>query len=790
MSKRLWIHGHWHLKGSLFVFGCVLLLAFWMRIQGKSWIPEGQFTGYDAYLYYWQAQIVSEHGHLPARDMSRWLPLGRDLGQSLNLYSYVLAYAHKAIALCFPEVSLYQVCVYTPPVCFVIGLGALCIFLFHTYGLLFSAITGVLLATFIGTIGRSAAGFGDRDSWCFMLAVLATTTYLASLQAQHPYKRLLWTLTSGGIVFLGGLSWEAFGFFILIILSLELWKFCTTETEQHLKTYALWVFMFVPGLFLASPAYRNGYGFAAHIAVLLLLPPMVVFFLRSKRYLLLDVSERLRPYARHIAWFLTLSSVAVSVCYVVMNLDRFDHIAYRHHGNRLMQSIGELEAPSFYYWKERYGKFIFLGSLGLVIESLRIWKWKAIPLGASLAFFFATTFFRWPISQFLGTEVCNTLFFVSLVFVLIGIGIASTREEKSAMELVTLFIIVWALLWFSLARDGKRFGFFIGIPLAFGTASLLLLFPWHLIQILKTKLPAYVTHSWVVPSVTLISFAFLLFFPAFGGHAARALKASANIRKAVPGLGEEMEMFQWINTTLPENTVMAAHWSYGSQFNVLGGVKTIIDQDHYIPHWIHLYYRHVFCGQSEQEALTFLKTHGATHLMLTQRQLISRAPSLSFIGSDALGDRRFDFITLHRDRNNTTKTHTRLLPRRGSPLAAVNIVATSIKKHLVTIKFKTEDTISKEVVWDANTPAVIDLEESGIILYFDLEGKPYIGYYIPKQGWNSLAVKLFIRGAHSSAFVPIYQGNTAEPIKIKVWKIRYPPEVKPNPKYLATQSEK
>ena len=122
-------------------------------------------------------------------------------------------------------------------------------------------------------------------------------------------------------------------------------------------------------------------------------------------------------------------------------------------------------------------------------------------------------------------------------------------------------------------------------------------------------------------------------------------------------------------------------------------------------------------------------------------------------------------------------------------MAAVNIIATSTEKYLVTIKFKTEDIISKEVVWNANTPAVINLEESGVILYFDLEGKPYIGYYIPKQGWNSLAVRLFMRGAHSSAFVPIYQGNPAEPIKIKVWEIRYPLEIKPNPIYLATEPE-
>ena len=74
--------------GPWIVFGGILLLAFWIRIQGVGTIPDGQFTGNDPYLYYWQAQMVTEQGRLPARDMHRWLLLGRDLGQSLNAYPY------------------------------------------------------------------------------------------------------------------------------------------------------------------------------------------------------------------------------------------------------------------------------------------------------------------------------------------------------------------------------------------------------------------------------------------------------------------------------------------------------------------------------------------------------------------------------------------------------------------------------------------------------------------------------------------------------------------------------
>ena len=278
----------------LFILLCV---AFWIRIHGVDTIPEGQFTANDAYLYYWQAQIISENGRLPARDMQRWVPVGRDLGQTLNFYSYTLAYAHKLLSPLFPNLSLYQVTLYAPAVCFCIGLAALCFFLYHTSGLLFASTVGILMATLPGTIERSAAGFCDRDSWCFMIGLLAVLTYLASLRTQHR-KRLFWTLTSGVIVFFGGLSWEGFGVFLGIILFIELWRFLSSETEADLQYYLLWILTFVPTLFIVSPAYRHGEGFATHLFAFMLMPPLVLFSIRCLRHLLITkgaLAEQIRP---------------------------------------------------------------------------------------------------------------------------------------------------------------------------------------------------------------------------------------------------------------------------------------------------------------------------------------------------------------------------------------------------------------------------------------------------------------------------------------------------------------
>ena len=108
----------------------------------------------------------------------------------------------------------------------------------------------------------------------------------------------------------------------------------------------------------------------------------------------------------------------------------------------------------------------------------------------------------------------------------------------------------------------------------------------------------------------------ILFLPPLGAHATRAVYAATRMRKATP-INAVKNALHWMTTALPDTTIVAAHWAYGSQLNVLGGVKTIIDQDTYLQNWILLYNQHVHNAKTEREALEYLKTHGTTHLMLT-----------------------------------------------------------------------------------------------------------------------------------------------------------------------------
>ncbi len=447
--------------GTIAILLSILSLTFWIRIQGVEGIPEGQFSSNDAYVFYSQAQTISKQGHLPERDMQRWLPNGRDNRQFLSLYAYTLAYTHKGITLFFHKVTLYHVQLYAPVVCFILGLAVLLLFLIKYYGLLFATVVGVLLATFPGTIVRSTAGFSDRDAWCWMLAIFVTIVYLHKERMQTGRRRTLTTAFCGFIVFLGGLSWEAFGVFVLIILSAEIWKFCTSDTEDNLKEYVLWMIMFVPWLYLISPAYHSGYGFSTYVGPLMLAPSLALLVLKSIRYLLLRFVKQLRPYARQLAWGFTLFGIAAGGIYVFFQYNTFATTAFPFMENRLMKTVAELSEPGLIDWVDRYGSMFILGSIGLIATAAYYWRWNGFPFVIGLVLFCTTTFLLDPLNNWIGSPGGYRLFILAFALTVIGFGIASTRKQQQQQyELDLMMLLVWCFLWGGFTRTGIRYVFF------------------------------------------------------------------------------------------------------------------------------------------------------------------------------------------------------------------------------------------------------------------------------------------------------------------------------------------
>ena len=773
--------------------GILLCIAFWIRIQGVTHLPDEQFTGADPYLYYWQAQTIAENGHLPARDMHRWVPLGRDLGQTLNLYSYALAYTHKAVATVFANISLYQVCLYMPVICFCIALVSLCLFLYHTHGCLFSSIVGVLLATLPSSIERSAAGFGDRDAWCLMLGILAVVTYLAALQTETSRKRLIWTLTSGFIVFLGGISWEGFGVFLSVIIVVEICRYLAAATEDGLGFYLLWVLCFVPTLYLASPAYRSGYGFAEHLAAFVLVPPIVLLGIRGIRYFLLSKVERLRPHARTLSLGLTLACGTLAIGYVLIQHPTFAATTVPLSQTPLMQTIGELHAPDLKYWVFRYGSLFIIGSLGLLTTLYPLRKRHGTVLAILFALFCLTTFFRVPLDKLFGVRLGNILFGLTTASSAVGLCVVAWfRKAKSPHGDLFSATGAWFIVWVALSRDALRYDFFLGVPLAFFTAALI----QSLANTISRKLrhSKYTTdvfrkdiqHAPLKTCAAGALLALLMFCPPVA-YTQRSLFAARGLRPAIPGNTLLLQAFHWMKKELPETAIVAASTGYGTQLNVRAGVKTITDPDHFIPHWIHLYARHVSSSTDEKETLAFLKTHGTTHLLLTEKDLRHNA-TYAFIGGYE-NAKQFKPHPLH----VTSKRgggEQRLTGLKQTPFAALTFNAAA--PQVLTARLRTGELVKLPAVTYLGDRQEKKLSEhteipyGGTVLYFDEHQHLEKAYYLPSCAWKSIAGRLYFQGDFPDIFVPVYPTTNFENSMVKVWKLHYPSDIHPDVKYLKT----
>jgi len=246
---------------------------------------------------------------------------------------------------------------------------------------------------------------------------------------------------------------------------------------------------------------------------------------------------------------------------------------------------------------------------------------------APFTLFALTIFFREPFEKYLWNASQNTLFFSLIVaYSTIAFLFAAVRQ-KSIQPHASIIVAFTAffLLWGALARDARRHDLFLSVPLAFFTteairylAHLLSEKIWHS-KYMSDVFRQDVQKHKLKTCLILGMLGLILFWPTTGGHARRTYTAPQKLRRALPGDMPVTKAFQWMKSELSNTAIVAAPWRYGSMLNVLGSVKTIVDQDHYIQHWIHLYNQYVQKGSNPRDALAFLKTHHATHLMITQK---------------------------------------------------------------------------------------------------------------------------------------------------------------------------
>ncbi len=298
----------------------------------------------------------------------------------------------------------------------------------------------------------------------------------------------------------------------------------------------------------------------------------------------------------------------------------------------------------------------------------------------------------------------------------------------------------------------------------------------------------------------------------------------------------------WVQNNTASDAVFAHWWDYGYWIQTMGDRATVTDGGNLIVYWNHLMGRYFLTGHDEKEALELFKTHGVTHALIVSEE-IGKYPAYSSIGGDINNDRYSYLGTFVLDPSQITETRNQTVYvfRGGYSLdedfiyndivfpggvAAIGAIALPIVDDTANQSF-TFTRPTAFIAYNGQTYQVplsciffdgtIDGIDNGREYTFGDAGLkgcfriiPSIsianggqsingmgaGIYVSERVRPTLFTKLYLYGQETESFKLAYSDSSGVPLSlfqntvigpIKIWKITYPEDIKPNPEYLRTE---
>ena len=533
--------------------------------------------------------------------------------------------------------------------------------------------------------------------------------------------------------------------------------------------------------------------------------------------------------------------------------------------DRLMSTIVELQRITGDNLVEIYSLILIAALIGSVILTYRFFSQE--PVNFTLALVgFEIVLCGSIVSLFPDAEIANYLYLSSLLIggsaLLISyiLGARKSIERTSfADQDKTLWILIWFFIAAASSRQANRFIFFLD-PVIIGLASYFIIVSiQHLtnkqenltvnlmcIAILVVSefflgfhyalwqnLPQWIFFCMFLVVIALTVFLIVILkkfkvtylnqIACFGvvlaltlmisadtfqkGYQKTSIDVASNLAPINARLQDDLVE---IKKHTDQDSVIAAWWGYGSMINWLSKRSTIIDEDQWIPYWIHLMSRHVFAAQSEKEALEFLYAHKASHLMITTAD-IARLFLVTYNGSDASFDRLASIspFTLVNREIDIEKTKVDFRPIR---LKTADTLIFENKKYLpgqwnihqLSIvedkSMKRFHAILHGVAGEqsfSRPPRELRLGDRVVKKEDGIPGTIYIFreqinnmtqiFYLSERAKNMLAVRLHFLQEDIPGFSLVYGDKQNSPwheTGIKFWKLNYPQKMNLKSKYL------
>jgi len=775
------------------------------------------------------SRFIAENGYLMANDALRYFPLGYIPKYEMGFLSYFIAYLYKFLHIFSSSITIEKAHVLYPPIAFCVAL----IFFFLVIRRLFDYRIALLSSAFLTVIPtflyRTMAGFSDKEALGTLLMFVVLYFYVVGWQSKNYKKNILFGALAGISTGLMSYVWGGvhlvyliIGFFVLLELILQ--KF----SKQDFYLYsAFYITLLITATnFLGKYSLVN---FIASITIgllsLVFLMGLIDFiffklnFLKIKARFERKVPLGLINFIISLLVFIVLSMVVIDPTFVFREVkDTITTMIYPF-PSRWASTVAESHQPYITDWISNLGwwfvlLFIF-GSILLFYEMIKGVSKKAwIYVLLYSVFLFSFIFSKYsrgsnilngtsPIAKFM---YLGSITIFVLVLVISYLYFFYKRKEIFdkilKIDKKYAFVFVWFIINIIMAKTAVRLLFVFSEIIVILVAY----FFFKIVDYLgKLKKDQYKLAGYIIVLV-IVSFLFVTY-----------AKADINQAKNIgPSYnGQWQNAMAWVKENTPESAVFAHWWDYGYWVQAGANRATITDGGNNIGAWNYFMGRHVLTGQSEIEALEFLKSHNATHLLIISDE-IGKYPAFSLIGSDENYDRYSWLPVFSKDPNvQETRNQTILLyrggflldddfvyndvlyPRDGAGVGGVLLPtitneegATSFEQPVAIVVYGGQNVhIPIECLFIGGKELVFDQEGLGgcfmlIPQFRGQQGDPIgSGIYISEKVRRTLFTQFYLFGKESDYFKLVYEDSGGMPLSdyqgriigpLKIWEISYP----------------
>lgn len=665
-------------KKKLIVFAilaAIVWFGYYIRTLNLPLLGGKYLPDVDSYAFLRYTEYIVEHGFMPTFDPLRYYPFGYNPAPEFGLLSHLVEYLYHIMNFFNPAVKAIDAAILYPPVIFAIGLVFFFLFVRKLFDFRIALLSSFTLAVMPSYLYRTMAGVFDKEPFGMALMFASFAGYCYALREDKFKNYIAYAVLAGFATALLGVAWGGVQFFYIAVgVMLIITALFGASKTKDLHIASAWFLTSQAIILILRPDRTGITNFFASYALLPIVLGIVMILMHYLIYErnLFSIKSKLEKYApglvvlvSSLAVLLVLSSIIVGPS-ALLNAARsiLNTMLHPSAETRWAMTVAENHQPYIIDWFGQFGKLVvysfLLGAVALFYTLTKRLKKNGLYLtgffAAALAAFILTRYSSDSI--FNGNSSLSTFLYVASMIVFFGVSyylyykyhkLEYVKDFIHNLDKPLLLLIFFLLLTLAAGRSLIRLVFVLS-PAAAISMSYLVLFIYDEAKLrLKKdiyKISIYVLLSW------------LLFIPVWGGGVLVSYAQSSMGQARGTGLSYDVQWqhgMDWVRANTPVDAVFAHWWDYGYWVQWGGQRATISDGGNAVPEVNYFTGRYVLTGQTDIEALEFLKARNVSYLLIISDE-IGKYPAFSSIGSDVNYDRYAWVPTMNMDPSKTQET--------------------------------------------------------------------------------------------------------------------------------------